>query len=75
LHRFLIVLEKTSDSYTVYAPDLPGCVATGSSREEAEHNMTKAVETHIRSLLEQGLPIPQVKSIAEYVAIEPGNNS
>jgi len=37
--------------------------------------MTKAVETHIRSLLEQGLPIPQVKSIAEYVAIEPGNNS
>jgi len=34
LHRFLIVLEKTSDSYTVYAPDLPGCVATGSSRED-----------------------------------------
>jgi predicted RNase H-like HicB family nuclease len=75
LHRFLIVLEKNSESYTVYAPDLPGCVATGASREEAERNMTKAVESHIRSLLEQGLPLPPVKSIAEYVAIEPGNNS
>jgi predicted RNase H-like HicB family nuclease len=75
LHRYLVIFEKNSDSYSVYSPDLPGCVATGSSREEAEKNMTKAVEVHIRGLLEAGLPIPEARSIAEWVAVEEANNS
>jgi predicted RNase H-like HicB family nuclease len=70
-----VILEKGSNNYSVYAPDLPGCIATGASRQEAEANMTKAVEVHIRGLLEQGLPIPQPRSIAEYVAIQEDSNS
>jgi predicted RNase H-like HicB family nuclease len=75
VHRFLVIVEKTPDSYSVYAPDLPGCVATGASREEAEVNMGKAVEVHIRNLLDNGLPIPEPRSIAEYVAIQEDCNS
>jgi predicted RNase H-like HicB family nuclease len=75
VQRFLVILEKGSNNYSVYAPDLPGCIATGSSREEAEANMTRAVEVHIRGLIEQGLPIPQPRSIAEYVAIQEDHNS
>lgn len=75
MHRFLVIVEKTPDSYSVYAPDLPGCVASGASREEAELNMTRAVETHIRGLIEKGLPIPTPRSIAEYVAIQADTNS
>lgn len=75
MHKYLVIFEKNSDTYSVYSPDLPGCVATGGSREEAEKNMTKAVEIHIRGLLDQGLPIPEARSIAEYVAVEEANNS
>ncbi|MHB8894679.1 MAG: type II toxin-antitoxin system HicB family antitoxin [Candidatus Geothermincolia bacterium] len=75
MHRFLVIVEKTPDSYSVYAPDLPGCIATGASREEAELNMSKAVEIHIRGLLERGLPIPEPRSIAEYVAFQVDSNS
>ena len=50
-------------------------MATGASREEAEKNMGKAVEVHIKGLLDKGMPIPEARSIAEYVAIQEANNS
>ncbi|MBM4330511.1 MAG: type II toxin-antitoxin system HicB family antitoxin [Deltaproteobacteria bacterium] len=51
MHRFLVVIEKANDNYSAYSPDLPGCVATGTSREEAERNMHEAIEMHVRGLL------------------------
>ncbi|MDH4163880.1 MAG: type II toxin-antitoxin system HicB family antitoxin, partial [Nitrospirota bacterium] len=33
MRRFLIVIEKAGDNFSAYSPDLPGCVATGSTRE------------------------------------------
>ncbi len=45
-------------------------VATGTTREEAEENMHQAVEMHIKGLREDGLPIPESSSFAEYVAIQ-----
>lgn len=75
MHRFLVIIEKNHDHYSVYSPDLPECVATGASREEAEQNMGKAVQVHISDLLDRGLPIPEARSIAEYVAIEETSNS
>jgi predicted RNase H-like HicB family nuclease len=70
MHRFLIVIEKADGNYSAYSPDLPGCVATGASREEAEQNMYQAIEMHINGLREDGLPVPESTSFAEYVAIQ-----
>ena len=39
MYRFLIVIEKANNNYSAYSPDLPGCVATGATREDAEQNM------------------------------------
>jgi predicted RNase H-like HicB family nuclease len=36
MYRFLIVIEKTNGIYSAYSPDLPGCVATGATREKGE---------------------------------------
>lgn len=47
LRRFLIILEKTDTGYCTYAPDLPGCVASGDSRVEAEKNMYEAIQLHL----------------------------
>jgi predicted RNase H-like HicB family nuclease len=70
MHRFLIVIEKADGNYSAYSPDLPGCIATGATREETEKNMHQAIEMHIKGLQEDGLPVPESTSFAEYVAIQ-----
>ena len=70
MHRFLIVIEKADGNYSAYSPDLPGCVATGKTREDAEKNMHEAITMHIRGLIEDKLPVPTSHSFAEYVAVE-----
>jgi len=69
MYRFLVVIEKANNNYSAYSPDLPGCVATGATREEAEKNIYEAIEMHIGGLLEDKLPVPESKSFAEYVAV------
>lgn len=69
MYRFLVVIEKANGNFSAYSPDLPGCVATGTTREEAEHNMSEAIEMHIRGLEEDKMPIPESTSFAEYIAV------
>ena len=56
---FSLTIEKAGMDYSAYSPDLPGCVATGSSREEAEERMHEAIELHVKGLVEDGIPIPE----------------
>lgn len=72
MYRFLIVVEKADGNYSAYSPDLPGCVATGTTREEVELNMHEAIEMHVNGLLEDNLPIPKSNSFAEYVVVHSG---
>ena len=69
MHRFLVVTEKANNNYSAYSPDLPGRVATGETREEAERNMHEAVELHIEGLREDGSPVPGPHSFASYVSV------
>jgi predicted RNase H-like HicB family nuclease len=69
MHRFLVVIERAENGYSAYSPDLPGCVATGSSREEAERRMAEAMQLHVEGLREDQLPIPESRSSAEYIAV------
>ena len=69
MFRFLVVIEKADGNYPAYSPDLPGCVATGAAREEAEQNMHEAIQLHVRGLIEDGLPVPESESFAEYFVI------
>ncbi len=65
--RYAIVIEKAGDNYSAYAPDLPGCIATGASVPEVEAQMRLAVRFHLDGLAEDGLPAPAPTSVAEYV--------
>lgn len=69
MYRFLIIIEKADNNYSAYSPDLPGCIATGATREDAEKNMHEAIELHVQGLLEDNLPIPESRSFAEYMAV------
>jgi len=68
-HRFLIVVEQAGDNYSAYSPDLPGCIATGSTQHEAETNMYEAIQLHVEGLREDGIAIPSSTSIAEYMVV------
>ncbi len=69
MHRFLIVVERARGNYSAYSPDLPGCVATGKTREQATRRMHEAIEMHVTGLREDRLPIPKSSSSAEYIAV------
>lgn len=71
MYRFLIVIEKANGNYSAYSPDLPGCVATGKTRERVARTMHEAMEMHVRGMLEDKLPIPKPHSSAEYIAVLP----
>ncbi|MFQ5796077.1 MAG: type II toxin-antitoxin system HicB family antitoxin [Candidatus Bipolaricaulia bacterium] len=69
MHRFLVIVEKTNSNYSAYSPDLPGCVATGKTREAVERNMYEAIAMHLQGMLEDGLAIPESQAFAEYIAV------
>lgn len=65
--RYAVVIEKAGANYSAYVPDLPGCVATGDTVAVVENEIRAAIRFHIDGLREDGLPIPDPSSIAEYV--------
>ena len=69
MRRYLIVIEKAGNNYSAYSPDVLGCVTTGDTREETRRNMIEAIEFHLEGLVEDGDPIPESESTAEYIMI------
>ena len=67
--RYAIVIEKAQDNYSAYVPDLPGCIATGASLEEAGAHIRVAIEFHLDGLREDGISPPQPSSHVEYVEV------
>jgi predicted RNase H-like HicB family nuclease len=65
--RYGIVIEKTTNNYSAYVPDLPRCVATGDSVAEVEREIREAIRFHVEGLLEDGLPIPEPSAVCEFV--------
>lgn len=59
MNNYSIIVEETSTGYSAYSPDLPGCVSTGSTREEVEANMREAIQLHIDGLKEEGYDVPE----------------
>ncbi len=67
--RYAIVIEQAAANYSAYVPDLPGCVATGSTIEEVEEQIREAIAFHLDGLREDGAPVPSPSSHVEYVDI------
>ena len=67
--EYTIVIERTQRNFSAYAPDLPGCVATGATREEVIGEMRAAIAFHIESLREHREPVPVPRCSAAIVAV------
>ena len=69
MHRFLIVIENAGENFSAYSPDLPGCVATGATREETERRMYEAIQLHVEGLLDDKQPVPASTAFAECIVV------
>ena len=69
MNKYLVIYEKAGENYSAYSPDIPGCIVTGKTREEAEKNIKEAISFHIEGLEKDGMPIPEPASFTEYVEV------
>ena len=69
MKRYAIVVEDAGTNLAAYVPDLPGCVATGETKEEVERLIRGAIELHLEGMVEDGLPIPEPTSQVEYIEV------
>jgi predicted RNase H-like HicB family nuclease len=67
--RYLVVIEKTRTGFSAYSPDLDGCVAVGTTREDVERNMREAIELHLEGLREEGIETPPPTASSTYLEI------
>ena len=67
--RYAIVIEQAGTNYSAYVPDLPGCVASGSSIADVETRIREAIAFHLDGLREDGLPLPMPSSQVDYVEL------
>jgi len=67
--RYAIVIEKAEGNYSAYVPDLPGCVATGTTVEETEQSIREAIEFHLDGMRDDDTPIPPPSSRVDYVEV------
>ncbi len=68
--KYLVVIEKANENYSAYLPDIPGCIATGKTKEEARQNILEVLALHLEGLKEDGLPVPEPTSEADYVVAQ-----
>jgi predicted RNase H-like HicB family nuclease len=67
--EYSVIIEAAADgTFSVYVPDLPGCVSTGTTREQAIDSIREAIAGHIRTLRDLGEPAPPPRSQSQVVA-------
>ena len=69
MKEYAVVFERGPENWSAYVPDLPGCVAAASSREEVEDLIREAIEFHIEGLRLHGDPVPEPSSQAANVRV------
>ena len=67
--KYAIVIERAGSNYSAYAPDLPGCVATGASIDETKQRMAEAIAMHIEGMRDDGVVPPVPTVVCDYVAV------
>jgi predicted RNase H-like HicB family nuclease len=67
--RYMVVVEQGLSSFGAYAPDIPGCIAVGESKEEVLRLIHEAIEFHLEGIKDEGASVPQPHSYSEFVEV------
>ena len=65
-NRYLVVYAKTSDSFSGFAPDVPGCISAGDTLEEMRAMLTEGLTFHLEGLADDGdlIPVPKATQVS-----------
>ena len=68
---YLIIIEPAEDGsgFGAYTPDLPGCIATGHTLDEARERIRQSIPLYIASLRAHGETVPPPAAHAEHVSV------
>lgn len=69
MSRYLVIIEEGATGFSAYSPDLPGCVATGATRDEVESNMREAIAMHVDGLRLEGYEVPAPRASYSFVDV------
>jgi predicted RNase H-like HicB family nuclease len=64
IYKFSVVIEKDSNGYFAFCPELQGCYTQGDTYEEVLENIKDAIRLHIEDRIESGEDIPQSESVS-----------
>lgn len=68
--KYAVIVEQVGDNYAAHAPDVPTCIATGETPEEAVRELQAALVDHLALLREERLPVPQPSTLIASIEIE-----
>ena len=67
--HYTVIIEPAADgTFSVYVPDLPGCISTGRTADEAVDSIREAIQGHIQTLRDLGESVPPPRSLSQVVA-------
>lgn len=69
MKEYLVIFEWAGKNYSAYVPDLPGCVSTGKTLDDAERNIREAIGLYIDTLREDSKPIPEPTTKARPITV------
>jgi predicted RNase H-like HicB family nuclease len=66
---FAVVIEEAEGNFSAHVPDLPGCVATGETREVVLARIRDAIAFHLEGLAEDAQPRPALRTSVATVLV------
>lgn len=57
----VVMIAEPEGGYSVFVPELPSVAAQGETITDARANAREAIEGYLKTLHEDGLPVPKVK--------------
>ena len=69
MFKYPVIIEKAHGNFSAYSPDLPGCVATGTTADETLTRLKEAIQFHIEGLKKEGFAVPEPSTEVKYIEI------
>lgn len=66
---FAVVIEEAGGNFSAHVPDLPGCVATGSTRDQVLERIREAIAFHLDGLALDAQPTPSQRTSVATVLV------
>jgi predicted RNase H-like HicB family nuclease len=66
-HKYAVIIERGTQGYGAYVPDLPGVISVGDSEEDVTRNIREAIVLHLEGLRDAGEAIPQPRSSVTFI--------